>query len=80
MKATATAAKYGTTQGVSESCDVYILSRFHGVGWLIEGELKPDENAANDARKKYMMKQAERDWKKQKRLKRNAEKKAKEQT
>lgn len=80
LKATATAAKYGTTQGVSESCDVYILSRFHGVGWLIEGELKPDENAANDARKKYMMKQAERDWKKQKRLKRNAEKKAKEQT
>ncbi len=75
LKATATAAKYGTTQGVSENCDVYILSRFHGIGWLIEDKLKSDENAADDARQKYMMEQAEKDLKKQRRIKRSAEKK-----
>ena len=80
LKATATAAKYGATQGVSENCDVYILSRFHGIGWLIEDKLKPDENAADNARQKYMMEQAEKDLKKQRRIKRSAEKKAKEQT
>ena len=80
LKATATAAKYGIIQGVSETYDVYIVSLFSGTGWIIDDKLKPDENATNDARKKYMMEQAEKDYKKQKRLKRNAEKKAKGQT
>lgn len=79
LKATATAAKYGTIQGVSEIYDVYIVSLFFGTGWITDNKLNPDENAANDARKKHIMEQAEKDYKKQKRLKRNAEKKAKEQ-
>lgn len=74
LKATATAAKYGTIQGVSETYDVYIVSLFSGTGWIIDDKLKPDENAENDARQKYMMEQTEKDLKKQKRLKRNVDK------
>ena len=80
LKATATAAKYGTVQGVSESCDVYILSRFYGIGWLIDNKVTPDSNAPNDARYKYILSQADKEMKKRKRIKRNAEKKTKEQT
>lgn len=80
LKATATAAKYGTVQGVSESCDVYILSRFYGIGWLIDDKVTPDSNAPNDACYKYILSQADKDLKRRKRIKRNAEKKAKEQT
>jgi hypothetical protein len=79
LKTTATAAKYGTTQGVSESCDVYILSRFYGIGWLIDDKVTPDSNAPNDARYKYILSQADKDLKRRKRIKRNTEKKAKEQ-
>ena len=80
LKATATAAKYGTVQGVSESCDVYILSRFYGIGWLIDDKVTPDSNAPNDACYKYILSQADKNLKRRKRIKRNAEKKAKEQT
>lgn len=80
LKATATAAKYGTVQGVSESCDVYILSQFYGIGWLIDDKVTPDSNAPNDACYKYILSQADKDLKRRKRIKRNAEKKAKEQT
>lgn len=80
LKATATAAKYGTVQGVSESCDVYILSRFYEIGWLIDNKVTPDSNAPNDARYKYILSQADKEMKKRKRIKRNAEKKTKEQT
>lgn len=75
LKATATAAKYGTAQGVSESCDVYVLSRFYGIGWLIDNKVNPDSNAPNDARYKYILSQADKDLKRRKRIK----KKAKEQ-
>lgn len=74
LNATATAAKYGITQGVSESSDVYILSRFYGIGWLVDNKVNADSNAPNDAHKKYVIEQTKRYIKKQKQLKRNQEK------
>jgi hypothetical protein len=73
LNATATAAKYGITQGVSESSDVYILSRFYGIGWLVDNKVNADSNAPNDAHKKYVIEQTKRYIKKQKQLKRNQE-------
>ena len=61
-------------QGVSESSDVYILSRFYGIGWLVDNKVNADSNAPNDAHKKYVIEQTKRYIKKQKQLKRNQEK------
>lgn len=74
LNATTTAAKYGITQGVSESSDVYILSRFYGIGWLVDNKATADSNAPNDAHKKYVIEQTKRYIKKQKQLKRNRKK------
>ena len=74
LNATATAAKYGIAQGVSENSDVYILSRFYGIGWLVDNKINADSNAPNDAHKKYVIEQTKRYIKKQKQLKKNQEK------